>query len=239
MAKRNTVSRALAVIEEIARRQPIGVSELSRVLDEDKSAVQRALSTLAEEGWIQAQPQKPTRWELSNRIFMVGALAHNPNDLRIRARPVMAELREKTNETVILNVVSGRILMVSEVLESAQLLRVSAGVGMAIPPRDSATGRAMLARMTPEERMDFLESPPDEAMLEDFEQVLQHGYFSSRESWGWASTNIAAPIFDSHGKPHAALVISAPADRLSPSDCKKFGKLVATAAEKLSTGFPS
>ena len=47
-----SAARVLAVLECIARHQPIGVSELARLLQADKSAVQRAVMTLADDGWI-------------------------------------------------------------------------------------------------------------------------------------------------------------------------------------------
>jgi len=40
------VLNALCVIEEVATRQPVGVSELSRLLVMPKSSVQRAVRTL-------------------------------------------------------------------------------------------------------------------------------------------------------------------------------------------------
>ena len=56
-----SASRVLSVLELIASRQPIGVSALAKLLDEDKSAVQRAIMTLADAGWIRIAPEPPTR----------------------------------------------------------------------------------------------------------------------------------------------------------------------------------
>ena len=58
-----TGARVLEVFEAVAEHQPVGVAALSRMLGIDKSAVQRALVTLAEQGWIQARDDPTTRWE--------------------------------------------------------------------------------------------------------------------------------------------------------------------------------
>ena len=64
-----SASRVLAVLEGIARHQPIGVSDLARLLDADKSAVQRAIMTLADEGWIHSASGSPSKWQLTAHIL--------------------------------------------------------------------------------------------------------------------------------------------------------------------------
>ena len=64
-------SRVLAVLEAIARHQPVGVSTLARELATDKSAVQRAIMTLADSGWIHPAARSPTRWQLTRSESVV------------------------------------------------------------------------------------------------------------------------------------------------------------------------
>jgi IclR family acetate operon transcriptional repressor len=137
-------SRILAVLETIARHQPVGVSELARVLAQDKSAVQRAIMTLADEGWVQASPGKPTRWELSGHIYAVANMGYGNNDLRRRARRALEQLRDDCGETVLLNVPDVRRFVVVDVVESRQNVRAAPQIGTLVPVRGSATARAML-----------------------------------------------------------------------------------------------
>src|SRR5579859_894639 len=97
-----SATRVLAVLEMIARHQPIGVSELARLLEADKSAVQRGVMTLADEGWVHALPDAPTRWQLTGHIHVVAHLAHSRSDLRQRARGVLEALRNETGESIAL-----------------------------------------------------------------------------------------------------------------------------------------
>ena len=99
-----SASRVLAILEKIAAYQPVGITELARLVDADKSAVQRALMTLARDGWIRVAPGKARRWEVTERIQALAHLALGSHDLRHRARPVLQALRDKTGESVLLNV---------------------------------------------------------------------------------------------------------------------------------------
>ena len=70
-----SAARVLTALEGIARHQPIGVSALARLLGDDKSAVQRAIMTLADRGWIRAAPGSPVKWELTAHIHAVAHMA--------------------------------------------------------------------------------------------------------------------------------------------------------------------
>src|SRR4051812_35571529 len=84
-----SASRVLAALELIARHQPVGLAKLAKLLGADKSAVQRAIATLANDGWIELTAQSPPRWELTARIFAVSHIGHSSNDLRQRARSAL------------------------------------------------------------------------------------------------------------------------------------------------------
>src|SRR5437016_10707192 len=86
-----SATRVLATFEALADHQPVGVGALARVLDDDKSAVQRALMTLAEAGWIRRTPADRTRWEVTTRVL---ALAHGAQR---RSEEHTSELQSLTN----------------------------------------------------------------------------------------------------------------------------------------------
>ena len=229
----------LSVLEMIARHQPIGVSELARLLDEDKSAVQRAIMTLADAGWVHAAQGTPTRWRLTGHIHAVAHMAHSSNDLRQRARAVLEELRNVSGESVFLTTPDLDRFVVVDVLESRQLLRTAPHVGMIVLPTDSATGRAILPHMTPERQAEFLGGPPDAIQRNEFAVSLAQGYFVSDDDVIGSSINIAAPIFEADGQPVGAVVVSGPRERLTAETHARFGAMVARAARSLSRGVPA
>jgi IclR family acetate operon transcriptional repressor len=188
------------------------------LLGDNVAAAQRAIATLAADGWIRPASGRPTRWELTAHIHTIAQHAYGSHDLRRRARAELEELWRKTGETVLLSVPDGGRFIVIDVLESPHYLRSAPPVGMVVQPRWSATGRAMLPFMSPEEQANYLGGPPDAAMREDFAEIGARGYAISEGDVVQGSTNIAAPIFESDRRPVGAVLISAPSDRAGAED---------------------
>ena len=231
-------TRILGVLEQIAENQPIGVSELARLIDADKSAVQRAIMTLADEGWVHVAPGAGRRWQLTGHIHLVAHMARGSNSLRQRALPALTALRDATGETVALIVPDIGRLVIVEVLESRQLLRTAPHVGMMVVTGDSATGHAMLPYLTPERQEELLGGPVGSALREGFEETIRAGYAVSADAHGGASINIAAPIFEMDGWPEAALLLSAPRERMTPDRWSHIGTMVVRTARELSLARP-
>jgi DNA-binding IclR family transcriptional regulator len=231
-----SASRVLAVLEAIARHQPVGVSTLARKLGADKSAAQRAIMTLADEGWIQPAIGVPTRWQLTARVLAVAHMGHSGNDLRQRARGTLEALRDESGETVLLTVQDMREFVVIEAIESRHMLRMVPHIGMPVPVRGSATSRAMLPHMTLEQQIQLLGAPPDAALLNEFAAVLKRGFSVSEGEVTAGATTIAAPILEVDGRPSAAVAISAPTGRMPVPHQRKIGAMVSRAARRLSHG---
>jgi IclR family acetate operon transcriptional repressor len=229
-------ARILGALERIARNQPVGVSELARLLETNVAAAQRAIATLADEGWIRLAPGRAACWELTGHIHTVAQHAYGSHDLRRRARPVLEELWRQTGESVLLIVPDGRRFIVIEVLESPHFVRSAPPVGLVVPPRASATAWAMLPYMSSEQQREFLIEDPDEEIAQKFAETLALGYAVSRGDVFAGSTNVAAPVLEMDGRPVGAVLISVPNDRASPSEEARLGRLVLAVADQLSRG---
>lgn len=233
-----SATRVLAVLERVAHHQPVGVSELARLLEADKSAVQRAIMTLADEGWIQPAHGSRTRWELTSHIQAVAHVGRGNTDLRQRARGALEALRDESGETILLNIPDIAHFVVIDVVESRQLLRTAPTIGLMVPVRESATGRAILPYMSRERQIDLLGGPPDAALLEDYAATRARGYSVSDGDIASGSTNIGAPIFEHDGYPSGAVILSGPSERLTSDRQGRIGAMVARTAHSLSRGAP-
>lgn len=230
-----SASRMLAVLEGIARHQPIGVSDLARLLDEDKSAVQRDIMTLADAGWISAASSASAKWQLTAHILAVAHMGNANNDLRQRAHGALEVLRDESGETVLLTVPDIGRFVVIDSLESRHMLRTVPRVGLNVPARGSATSRALLPYMTRERQTELLGKAPDARLLADFAATLKNGYAISVGEVAEGSTNIAAAIFEM-GQPVGAVVVSGPSERLTAARYRKIGDRVLQTARGLSRG---
>jgi len=121
--KRNqSVLRALRVLDLIAEHQPVSVSALAEQLDEDRSAVNRMVVTLADAGWIRVAPDAGKQWELTAHLFSIANLPRSDDELRRRARNVLDRLCDEFGETVFLAVPAHRGLVVLDEEQQRQLL---------------------------------------------------------------------------------------------------------------------
>jgi IclR family acetate operon transcriptional repressor len=227
------------VLEAIAAHSPIGVSALARLLDTDKNAVQRAIVTLAETGWIAAAPGPTTRWELTAHIFAVAQMGHRKNDLRTRAKKELERLRDETGETALLTLADMRNFIVADVVASSHVLNASPSIGTIASPRDSATGRAVLPFLSPEQQIALLGTTPDPELVEQLQATRRRGYSLVVGAPIEGVTGIAAAIFEIDGRPIGAVVVAGPTERLSAEHHARIGGLVAAAARTLSRGAPS
>lgn len=233
----STAARVLTVFEAVAAHQPVGVAELSRQLCIDKSAVQRALVTLADQGWIQAGNDQPTRWETTPRILNIAHSSRAEVDRRHTIQLALERLSTQTGETALFNEPDGSQLVVSQLSESRQQLRMAPRIGTVVPARDSATGRVLLPFLAREQQIELLGAHPDADLRAILDQHRTLGYAVSSDPNG-PSTTIAAPVFDVDGRPIGAVAISGPTERMPAASHPELAELVRKAAKALSRNTP-
>ena len=227
-----SAERVLIVLEHLAEYQPIGVAALARLLDEDKSAVQRALVTLAAAGWIRPTGDEITRWELTTRALVVASNAQQRLDLARMARATLEALQQQTGETTLLAVPDAGRIVVVDVVESREMVRTAPHVGMVIPTDESAAGQAILAAMADDDRNTFLGAIPIKAVRAELTTARERGWSLNVRQPG--ATSVGAAIRDATGRPLGAIAISAIAERLPRRRHAHYGAMVARAAEALS-----
>lgn len=233
----STAARVLDVFEAVAANQPVGVAALARMLGIDKSAVQRALVTLSEQGWIQASEDQMTRWETTSRILNIAHSSRAKADLRQRIQSVLEQLAAQTGETAIFNEPIGPHLVVSQVAESQQPLRMAPRIGAPVPARDSATGRILLPYLSIERQTELLGEPPDAQFRALLDACRAAGYAASGDV-NASSMTIAAPVFEVDGRPIGAVAISGPTERMPTDSHPRLAELVCRAANQLSRSAP-
>jgi IclR family acetate operon transcriptional repressor len=238
------VLNALRVLEEVATRQPIGVGELSRVLDIPKSSVQRALQTLNTAGWIRPAGGEVTRWVVTTKALDVGRHASGDLGLRDAAVPLMEELRGRTEETIHLTVPEANKMVLIERLETSKPVRTSMSLGHSLPLHASANGKAVLAhsaaavidRLLAEglpRYTDTTITDPDR-LLAELERIRAQGYATNRGEWRSDVGSVAAAVMGEARKPIASLSVNIPMSRLTDESQSFFGAVVSEAAKTLS-----
>jgi len=227
------VRGALSVLEELARAQPVGVTDLARLTGLDKSAVQRILATLHEAGWIQPAASPVTSWELSARVYVIFR-DRASEALVARAEPVLRRLRDTTGETALFVLLEGETLVAVATAESPHPVRMALKrLGLHLPFVGSSAGRAVLSRSAEETVRRILGDDPDPAELREIAHARRRGWARSRGEVFDEANTVAAAVVDVAGAPLGAVVLAAPAYRLTGDRLESAGELVRAAAEQL------
>ncbi|WP_338773455.1 IclR family transcriptional regulator [Nocardia vulneris] len=237
------VLNTLRVLEEVAARQPIGVGELSRVLDMPKSSVQRVLVTLDTAGWIRPASGEITRWVLTTKALAVGSRAGGDLGLRGVALPIMENLRRHTEETIHLTIPEDGKMVLIERLETDKPVRTNMALGHSLPLHASANGKAVLAHSDPDtvrklvagelpRYTDTTITDPD-ALQAELAEIKARGFAVNRGEWRSDVGAVAAVVLDGAAKPIASLSVNVPISRLTAESEPAWGAAVREAAHTI------
>jgi len=217
-----SVRNACALIEVVAARQPIGVSDVARAAGLDKSAAQRLAVTLHAAGWLDRTGDG--RWRIAPDLVHLARRAAE-GSIVASMRPVLEQLRDDTGETVILVTIEHDRLLVLDMAESRQALRISPS-GRHLPLSHSSAVRAVAAYLSADELAALREIDPglDEEILAD---VRRKGWaINDREIVDDARV-VGTAVRRVDGAPLAAVIIAAPTSRMSREDMQRVGEHLA------------
>lgn len=205
MSETTSAERVFAILEMFGReRRPLTLKALSEYCRIPNSTCHALVQTLIKRGYLyQFGPRKdlyPTR-----KLYDIGAVIVANDMLLQRLKPIMEDLREETQETVILGKRQRDDIVYLEVLESPQTIRYSASVGASKPLHSTCIGKAILADLKPEVIRQWWESHNPQQITKDtvasyarlmdsLEAGLKAGYFTTRGENVPDVTAIAIPI---------------------------------------------
>lgn len=240
------LDRTLDLLEFLAHKPGTAtVAALSEALRIPKNSVFRIAATLTLRGYVERDEETKT-YRISRKLLGVGYSAVGEARLPVVAAPVLTALRDATGETALLGTLAGAQGVVLDQVASSHPVKVVVEIGHAFPVHTAAPAKAMLAFWSREaqeefvERMKFPRRTPRtitsvRAFLKELKAVHAQGFALDRGEESETFACVAAPVFDSHGKPVAALWISGPSDRVTPAVYARFGALVKRHAEMLSS----
>jgi DNA-binding IclR family transcriptional regulator len=240
-----SVLSTLRVLEEVARQQPVGVSEIARLTGMPKSSVQRCVVTLQCAGWLRVLDSERARWGVTPKLLAIGLRGSGQDGLREAAGPVIADLRQILNETIHLAVLDGSSLVIIAREDCTQTIRTYVELGSRAPLHGTACGLAILARLSEIEVEEFLKGDLESyspttitnaaQLREEIVQTRDRGY--SLNLAGWWRAEVAAvgtAIVRPSGRPVAGLAISVPSSRFNPDDIQRLANAAMEAADQIS-----
>ncbi len=220
-----SIERAIAILKAFSpEKEELGVTELSRKLDLHKSTVSRLLTSLQREGLVE-ENLVTRKYRLGMALVTLGGLVLQRLDVTQAARPLMQELANATQETVILAVKDGDEAVNVAQIPSSQLVKHIEWIGRRTPLHCTAVGKVLLAYSPMTEQKAFIARglpryTPDtisdsDLLCQQLARVREQGFATGQGEFEVGLNAIAAPIYAHTGRVVAALSVSGPAFRLS------------------------
>lgn len=213
------VEQAVRVLEFVADSDTdVRLTQVVKAVDLSQSTVHRLLRSWCELGYLDVNDAGGYR--LGGKLFELAARYRDRLDLRAIARPFLAEVNTRTNETIHLSVLDGTEVVYLDKIEGRQPIRVFTAVGRRGPLHATSSGKAIMAFRNDEVVAALVERGMEQfnrltttgldqirrelARLRDVGYVIQHG------EWHEGVSGIGVPVFDSDDDVRAALSATFP-----------------------------
>jgi DNA-binding IclR family transcriptional regulator len=236
------VNATLRILDLLAARGSLTLADVTRELGIAKSTVHRICSVLVDRAW--AVRDEDGRYQLGIRALRLGsASAELP--IVTAFRTVAAEFLEQLDETLVLAVLDADESLFIAMAETSQRVRFVTHIGSKTPAFASASGRVVLASMSPETVDELfadrsLVTPTGRRLggLAELRSILdgvrRQGY---AENWDETAQGLFAasvPVVNGDGKTLAALTTLVPLSRVSPERHETLLRVLAREGRRLS-----
>jgi DNA-binding IclR family transcriptional regulator len=242
----SVLARGLRILDTLADQSTLrgaSLTELAQTVGLNKATAFRLLNTLRAYGYVDKDPDTE-RYRLGLTILHLSAVLLQNLDLRIQAAPILADLVQRTNETVHLGVLDQGSVVYIDKVECSSSVRMHSRVGMQMPACSTALGKAILAHL-PAHPLDqvlnagLVRRTPntitdEQSMRAHLEITRARGYAVDDCENEDGIRCVAAPVFDHAGRVIGAISTAGPAGRLTVERTLQLGPVVKEAARQIS-----
>ncbi len=221
-----SVERVLAVLDAFIDAGPnLTLMQVCEATGLTPSTAYRLMANLVARGYLEPG-REGNAYRLGLSAIRMAGVALGQLDVRVKAAPLMDELRNRTRETVHLAALDGRHIIYLEKLEGLHAIGLmSSRVGRTVPAHCTALGRVLLA-FNPEATEEILKGPLEaptartvvdpKALRALLARVSDQGYALDLGEHEPEVRCVAAPIRNHAGAVIAAMSVSGPAQRIEP-----------------------
>lgn len=237
-----SVVRALDILELLDAEGEMGITDMARKLDMEKSTVYRAINTLRSRHYVSQDPDT-LKYSNSYKLFEMGHNVVRNTGLPKMAYRFMRRLAQISKSAVNLGVRDGQKVVYIDKIESDETVKVCMKIGQGIPLYCTGLGKALLAYVPEREVRGILGRENFEHftattignvgdLLADLAKVRQRGYSIDDEEHLMGILCVAAPAFNAKGETIAAISVATPKmNHSDPAVIDRLGRLVYEAAE--------
>ena len=238
-----SVDRAVAILEILARDGEAGVTEVARELDVHKSTASRLLAALDRRELV-AQDTARGKFRLGVGIVRLAGAASARLDVLQESRPVCRALAQQVGETVNLAVLSGRDALYLDQAAGPAALSPHNWAGLRVPLHATSDGKVLLAFRPEAELAGFLTPPlarltertiADPAVFRaELAEIRRRGFATAVDELEAGLSAVAAPVRDAEGTVIASISTSGPSFRIPADRIPVLAEAVRRAAGEVS-----
>lgn len=237
-----SVVRALDILELLDAEGELGITEIARKLDMEKSTVYRAINTLRARHYVSQDPDTQ-KYSNSYKLFEMGHNVARNTGLPKMAYRFMRRLAQTTKGAVNLGVRDGEKVVYIDKIESDETVKVCMKIGQGIPLYCTGLGKALLAYLPEREVRAIIGREPFQRftettcrdiddLLEKLAETRKRGFSIDDEEHIMGILCVASPAFNAKGETIAALSVATPKmSHNDPAILEELGQAVCEAAE--------
>ena len=215
-----SVLKAFSIVELLDEKGELGVTEISSLLDMDKSTTFRLLATLKEKGYVTVN-FRTQKYSNASKFFIIGQGVVRRHGLNPVLGLELKKLAEISGETVNFAVADGIEVVYLASHETEDIVKLAGSIGQRRPMYCTSVGKVLLAHYKPEyiqalcsqfsfvKYTEFTVVTP-EALLEDLARIRGRGYSEDNQEHSLSIHCVAIPLLNRQGEPLGAVSISMP-----------------------------
>jgi DNA-binding IclR family transcriptional regulator len=240
-----SVDRALAILELLARQPELGVTEIAAGLGVHKSTAFRLVATLEQHRLVE-QAGERGKYHLGFGIVRLAGAATARLDLAREARQACRRLARQLNETVNVAVRDGDAAVNVSQEQGAATVSIQNWIGQRTPLHATSSGKVLLAWLDEDTLAPLLAGAlnphtprtiTDPAQLRaELALVRQRGWAATAEELETGLNAVAAPVHGADATVVAALSASGPSYRLRQDTFHDVARALCAGAAEISRG---
>lgn len=209
------VDKTIAILELLARsKKPLGVSEITKTLDLNKSTVFNIVYTLDDAKILEKNADG--KFQFGTRLYILGRAAGRASELIATVHPYLEEINQHTKLSAFLGLRMGLRAVIIDKADAASDIKIHSEVGMRLPLLSGAAGRVLLAQLSDDEldailaKNELIKFTPNSCVdKKEYKRLVikarTEGIAVDREEYIEGIRAFAVPIHTNRGKTQIAL----------------------------------
>ena len=239
-----SVQKAIDILDYIAEKGEVGVTELSKKFSMSKSSAHGYLNTFFKNNWIDKN-DVTDKYKLGLHLFELGNFVRDGFKIREIAIPYMKKIVDKTGETVHLTLLDNGEVVYLESAQPENKLSIASIAGRRAPLYCTGVGKAILAFKSEEFIDDLLNkielkrftvntiTDPD-SIKKNLKKKKKRGYSIDNAEHEEGVICVGVPIYNAENEVFASLSLTGPSPRIKDPKIEEYSIILKEAALEIS-----